>query len=311
MVTEPAVTDPIASEPIASEPITEDTYIIAGVDALCGSAWDGADTANTMTKDGGIYTKTYLAVAEGNNYQFKVVKNGSEWIGDATGNNITFNVITACDVTITYNPLTNEITVTGEGVEIPESLVIDCMHTVGNGDGVWLNGADWNPADDLNLMEEISDGVYTITYKGIEAYDNYQVKFAANDSWAANWSGTFTASGEWCEAIYNGQENITVAFDYALADITITIDLTEFDFATKTGAKFKIDIAEVETPKFNICDVDRDGRITVKDATLIQKYLADMETLDDEQLELADSTCDGKINIQDATYIQKQLTLPE
>ena len=54
-----------------------------------------------------------------------------------------------------------------------------------------------------------------------------------------------------------------------------------------------------------IGDVNGDGKIDINDATLIQKYLADLEKLTDEQKAAADVNGDGKIDINDATLIQK------
>ncbi len=52
-------------------------------------------------------------------------------------------------------------------------------------------------------------------------------------------------------------------------------------------------------------DVDGDEVITVKDATLLQKYIAELSSLDDEQLEAADTNKDKVVNILDVTLIQK------
>ena len=52
-------------------------------------------------------------------------------------------------------------------------------------------------------------------------------------------------------------------------------------------------------------DVDLKGGINVKDATLIQKYLANIVTLEKHPLKQADVNSDGKVNIKDATVIQK------
>ncbi len=52
-------------------------------------------------------------------------------------------------------------------------------------------------------------------------------------------------------------------------------------------------------------DVNRDGRVTVADATTLQKFVAGMSVLIDE--ENADINGDGKITVADATYIQKIL----
>lgn len=54
-----------------------------------------------------------------------------------------------------------------------------------------------------------------------------------------------------------------------------------------------------------IGDVNMDKDINIKDATLVQKYIANLETLSDEQMILADADLDLDVNIKDATYIQK------
>ncbi len=51
-------------------------------------------------------------------------------------------------------------------------------------------------------------------------------------------------------------------------------------------------------------DVDGDGKITVSDATEVQKYLASLKTLTDEQIQSADVDNSSVISISDATYIQ-------
>ena len=57
----------------------------------------------------------------------------------------------------------------------------------------------------------------------------------------------------------------------------------------------------------NLGDVNLDGRITISDVTLIQKYLAGYASLNSEQLKLADYNEDGMITISDATLIQKSI----
>ena len=60
-------------------------------------------------------------------------------------------------------------------------------------------------------------------------------------------------------------------------------------------------------PEFEEGDVNRDGKLNIKDATAIQKYLAKMIDFDDTQISLADYNKDNKVNIKDVTYIQKKL----
>ena len=52
-------------------------------------------------------------------------------------------------------------------------------------------------------------------------------------------------------------------------------------------------------------DVNKDGKINIKDATAIQKHLAKLIELDDEALELADFDDNRKVSVRDATAIQK------
>ena len=235
--------------------VEEAVYVVAGSENLCGVVWKGSPAdapANVMTGSGGVYTKTFSDVAVGEGYQLKVVENlpdGTQnWIGDSDGNNVTFNVTSVCDVTVTFNKATQKITVTGEGVEIPSELIIDAIRAVGNGDGTWLNGVSWDPASDANKMTETSSGIYEITYTQVPAGTGYQVKFTANGSWTDNWGGAYRESGAQADAVYNG-DNIAVTVPYDYANVTLKLDLTGFDYSTKNGAKFTVTITEVEAPK--------------------------------------------------------------
>ena len=60
-------------------------------------------------------------------------------------------------------------------------------------------------------------------------------------------------------------------------------------------------------PKYQLGDVDRDTRLSIKDATEIQKQLAHLVTFDAEQTALADFNKDGSVSIKDSTAIQMRL----
>ena len=235
------------------------TYVVAGTETLCGVEWKGSPAdapANVMTDNGdGTYTKVFTDVQPASGLTLKVVENGADgsqnWIGDATGNNITFNVTAACDVTVKFDSSTKEITVTGDGVQFVTNLDIDSINAVGNGDpddGAWLNGVAWDPA--ANPMTEVSNKVYEITFKNVTKFNNYQVKFAANGKWTDSWGAAvenFTPeSGVEFDAAYNG-ENLTVNVPYEFADVTLKLDLTNFDYATKLGAKATVTVTDTST----------------------------------------------------------------
>ena len=232
------VTEP--TEP-ATEPAEDKIYSIAG-DPF--NSWDASDVNTEMTKgDDGKYTYT-LAMDPVQNAQFKVVTNHSwdEAYGD-NGNNVVFNVDTPCDVTITFDPETKEITVTGDGVSEP-ILEIGAIRAVGNGEGNWLNGVAWDPADDINLMNEVSDKVYEITFENVGASFGYEIKFAANGDWVANWGGVEgnqVESGTTYDGVWDGK-NINIEVEEDGATVKAQLDLSNFDFASKQGAKYTITI---------------------------------------------------------------------
>ena len=219
--------------------MAEDIYIVAGSGDLCGTSWDGTDLNNKMTDNGdGTYSKTFTNVAAMNGYQFKVVKNGVEWYGDEADNNITFNVTTACDVTITFNATTFKSTVTGTGVQA-YVFNVEKVVAVGNGVGAWLNGANWEVNADANKMTQVADKVYEISFDNVPVgEEDYMVKFATNGSWADNFGGIFEASGKESDAMYNSG-NITFNLEKA-GTVTLRLDLSKFDYATRTGAKFVV-----------------------------------------------------------------------
>ena len=218
--------------------MAEDIYIVAGSEELCGTVWDGTDHNNKMTDNGdGTYSKTFTNVAAMNGYQFKVVKNGVEWYGDEADNNITFNVTTACDVTITFNATTFKSTVTGTGVQA-YVFNVEKVVAVGNGVGAWLNGADWVVDADANKMTQVADKVYEISFDNVPVDEGYMVKFVTNGSWADNFGGFFEASGKESDAMYNSA-NITFNLEKA-GTVKLRLDLSKFDYATRTGAKFVV-----------------------------------------------------------------------
>ena len=247
---------PTTAEPTTAPAPAGSTYVVAGSEELCGVLWKGSPEEapeNVMKANGdGTYTKVFTDVQIADSLQIKVVENtadgGQNWIGDEGDNNITFNVVAACDVTVTYDSNTRKITVSGDGVQIVSDIEIKSMHAVGNGDPddeSWLNGVAWDPT--ANEMEQVADKVYEITYHNVTAFDNYQVKFAANGTWADSWGGAeekFTPeSGVAFDAVYNG-ENLTVNVPYELADVTLRIDLSNFNYATKLGAVATVTVTD-------------------------------------------------------------------
>lgn len=69
------------------------------------------------------------------------------------------------------------------------------------------------------------------------------------------------------------------------------------------------------TPDFMRGDVNGDKKVTINDATIIQRYLAEYRTLTSRQMLAADADKNGKVSIRDVTEIQRAIAeicvLPE
>ena len=336
---EPTTVEPTTVEPTTVEPTTEPTtepatepadatqYVVAGVESLTGYEWQGSPALapeNVMTKSGDVYTKTFTAVPVGKSYQLKVVANtGDEqkWIGlDGTDNNVTFDVETACDVTVTFDPATNKITVTGDGVKMVTDLEVNSITVVGNGEDNWLNGVAWGVDAEVNHMTQVSDKVYQIKYENIESADDaYQFKFAVNDDWAANWGlpeQSAAPIGEEFDLTFNGENmllnTVSAGFEEdSLVDVTITLDISKFDYATRSGAKATVKV-EPSTPAVdnltinatsNICQANGSGTFNVGDKVSVY-YLLDTKDAQLEEVQWA-LTYDKNLLTLDS------LTMPE
>ena len=291
---EPTTVEPTTAEPTTVEPTTaapaEDVYVLAGSSDWLSVGWDPAVDAYVMEKqEDGTYAITVPEVEAGeNNYAVKVVKfvggdeAQKEWYGVNGGNlNYDFMVKTACDVKVTFNPETKEITVTGIGVSDPE-YPINKLVAVGSGQ----NG----------LFDEVG------------ANAEYQVKFAANGSWGMNWGlvkGTEAAINTPNPAQYNAEDNIvfTPESEDEYVKVTLILDLSAWDKVTKEGATYTIKVDPVDQAL--IGDVNGDGKVDTADATEIQKYSIDLPTADGFIVAAADVNGDGRISILDATCVQK------
>ncbi len=234
-----------------------DTYYVAGESALCGSNWNEKDAKNIMTADGDVYKKVYTNVPAGK-YQFKVTDGTWTNSWGNNGANYSFTLDKKCDVTITFDPTTKNITVDASGMG-EDKFVADSITAVGAGANGFLNNASWDPAAVANHMTN-NNGVWSITYPSVGAA-TYEFKFAANNSWSDNW-GTSSAvtAGEWTDIYYNAN-NCSVTVDVDGSSVELILDLTAFDYATKNGAKVKV---VVTPPQVSTGIVVDEGTVSLK-----------------------------------------------
>ena len=260
----------------------------------------------TANEDG-TYTKEYTVDKAFDVVQLKAVKNGAEWYGDETGNNVTFALTGAGTFTVTAAPAEDGYVVSVSGDNVADVVFeVGTVFAVGNGEGTWLNGAAWDPAAAANEMTEVADGVWEISFENVPDGFERQIKFAIDGTWTHNFGGAFEESGVQTAAVYNG-DNITFDTD-DVCTVKAQLDLREFDFVTKEGAKFTITIEYAPVEEVGIIgDVNGDGDVTIDDATLIQQRGIELVKFDEVQEKLGDVNRDGRISILDVTCVQKYL----
>ncbi|MEE1016216.1 MAG: dockerin type I domain-containing protein [Ruminococcus sp.] len=250
----------VAAFTASAEDEVEDVYSVFGSSAeVFGGVWFKENPLTEMTLDesDGLYKITFKDVEPTNMLQLKVLKNHDEefsWGAPNSDQNYTVNITQTCDVTVTFDPVQELVNVVGDYVEVPQGLKVDHVIAAGNGEDTYLNGANWDPSDPSNEMIEMEPGVWVMTMEDIYSFDNYQIKFAANsvdddgnpssNPWATNWGSAeekLYPTGEWIDATYNGKNCIfEVEDDESI--VRVVLDLRNFDYATKTGARFKITI---------------------------------------------------------------------
>lgn len=205
-------------------------YYVAGSSSLCGSNWSCNDANNKMTLTDGVYVKSYANVPAGS-HEFKIT-NGTwddgtskgAWCVDAStstpgytgSDNISFTLLNATNITISYNESTDKITLKAEGLDRFGTFTINSYTLCG--DFPCFNG-DWSPTNTTNNMTKDENGIWTKTYENVTLdAKKYQYKVAANNAWG---NGEFPAQGNnEYEIKEAGTYNLTFTYNPAKPELT-------------------------------------------------------------------------------------------
>lgn len=114
----------------------------------------------------------------------------------------------------------------------------------------------------------------------------------------------YTTDGS--EPSYESGTAVVITSDMTIKAIAVKLDAVA---SAVTSAEYtvKVYVDTSAEPAHTLGNVNNDGKIDITDATLIQRYAAELEELDDTQLLAADANGDGKVNIADATMIQNYI----
>ena len=289
--------------------IKGDTYRLYAYSMNCDTF--GIDTRtnpypleNEMTEDeNGIYSVTFKDVQPQKNILINISAEVTEPIVGFTGYNYcAIDVTKPCDVTVYFSGYayseSSKIWAEGDGVVMKTKPEIGEMHFIG--------GIADTPTDS-NKMKQKDD--YVFTYRADKlttdidyGFQFYNVQENYNDMWYGGYyDGSFKFGTD--NQAYPIFSDYGACFQrgyfsvpYDNASVLITFDLTNYDYVSKQNASYRIDL---------IGDVCGDGKISVTDATELQKSLSEITELTDNQNTLADVNGDGEVNVKDVTEIQK------
>ena len=146
-------------------------YTVEGSPAIVGSN-------NAMTGSGTVYTKTYTNVPVGTGYELSV--KGTSPSSTTQSATVVFDVIAACDVTVTYDTSTGDITVTGDGVAVqgPADIILYYDNTTTQWSKVYIYA--WNDDGDVTAawpgdMMTLVDGETNIYYAQLPGEATYVI----------------------------------------------------------------------------------------------------------------------------------------
>ena len=189
--------------------ITLPTYTVAGcswdgntpVASIFKTAWAPTETANDMTLGtDGIYHISYSS--DTRHIQFKVVENHSwdnSWGGSTSNGNFLFNIRTAGEVNITFNPITHAVAAWDKTV-----------YTIA-GSPAQIFTTEWDPGQTANDMTMLDDGTFSITYNSVPASTWMPFKVIANHAWGTEWPSGQNNNYEYTSPDY--LSNITITFN--------------------------------------------------------------------------------------------------
>lgn len=262
----------------------------------------GALSLSVSAKEAGDSKYTVTANAAGGTapYTYKFAVNG-EVAQDYSDKNVYTLAPTA------NGSYTVEVTVKdSEGNTVSKSTVVQ----IGGGD----TPVD-PPADSLSValaVEDKGNGIYKFTATATGGEGGYSYEYKANDyvirEYAEGNSVTLDLSAD---GTYNIKVTVKDASgSTASAEKLITVSGGDVDITEPSTSGSSDATTAPSVPgddNYLKGDADCNGKVNVKDATLIQKYIAKISDMTEQGIENAEVDGNGKLNVKDATMIQKYI----
>ena len=239
-----ATGDGLGETPVDPDPVVITSAAVKGT--IPGLDWDTEAATGAMELVDGLYTITIPAVPAsvegGEAYAFKVIANGS-WDTAYPEADWTFYLKSECDVTITFNPETHEVTLNAEGLtyDAPPYGGEDPIDPPTPGGNYYVAGSmnEWSANNADYVMTAGENGIYTYTFTALAA-GSYSLK-VTDGTWTNSW--TAAEGSEYMDASGNLSFTVTAA-----CDVVVTFDGTSVSVAGENvtaKAPEKIEINKV------------------------------------------------------------------
>ena len=224
------------------------TVVIAGDDtqALGSSTWNGSNTANSMTTTDGItYTMTKsVDYTSTGTKQCKAVVANTDWYGNSSGGNVSYNILNTGSYTVTYtfNAVTGIVTVDAQA-----ATPATPNYYITGDNGLGLGGFSYQLQNLKTMTYDADNDIYTYSYN-VTSAGTFYFTFAdgPGSSWddfngnhrygptsgneavtLGSWAPTQKGGGSYAVTLDAGQ--VTITFD--AANMRYKVDGTEPEIA--------------------------------------------------------------------------------
>ena len=281
-------------------------------------------TGKLAARDGHVYT---IEVTDG-----KLVTSMNATITEPVGGaepsytaNFTIDGIYLQDVDWAKKTGENEFTFLKDGEKFEEGEIYECTLEFVGEDGVYFAEDIWAAINGMDVEVYVSNGGKKLSmyaqFECTEEIEKFEVLFTADSKAQAGYKLTVDLEAmaemndEFMEAYLNDDIVCKWFFDGKLFGISDTFECKSGMVGRYVGVRVNYGDNFVSSEEFVIeaapavtgllGDADENSKVNVKDATAIQKHVADITVLTDTGLILADVDANEKVNVKDATAIQK------
>ena len=254
-------------------------------------------------EDGWIYSPKLYSDVTSANYEIQYLHTYSEVASESPGTGWTKGDFVKKEYVNSGEPYWSDIELSASDTRVVVNYIY--YHFCGGSTG---NDANFAQTGNFNHYDWLpNDGVYE--HSSHADYDDSRYKFY-HLKWT-NGSDAYCKSGVSCDGSFGSHGNRS-CYWYKRTQYQDKVAVELYEYTKPSVWVSKLDsTADSVTYRYRLRsggvfgDANGDGKVTVADATTIQKYCASLLSFSDNTKALADVDRNGRITVSDATKIQK------